>query len=65
MKINNEKRKQIYDSYCKAETMLQNLRSIVQNEMDISDDVSADHFSKSQDLADMIMDLHDEINEEE
>jgi uncharacterized membrane-anchored protein YhcB (DUF1043 family) len=62
MKINNEKRKEIYDSYCKAEAMLQNLKSIVQNEMELTDDDICDHFSKSCDLSDLIMDLYNEVN---
>lgn len=62
MKINNERRKEIYDSYCKAELMLQNLKAIVQNEIELTDDDVCEHFSKSQDLSDLIMDLYNEIN---
>lgn len=62
MKISNEKRKEIWDNYSKAEFMLQNLKAIVQNEMELTDDDICDHFSKSCDLSDLIMDLYNEVN---
>ena len=61
MKINNEQRRKIWDNYCKAEFMLQNLKSIVQNEGEIVDEELGDHYRMTQDLIGMLNDLHNEI----
>jgi hypothetical protein len=61
MKINNEKRRKLWDDYCKAEFILKNLKSIVQNEGEIIDEELGNHYGMTQDLIGMINDLHDEV----
>lgn len=61
MKINNEMRKVIWDAYEQVEFKLRNLKSIVQNEMELSDiDISV-HKVETKDLVEIINGLHNDV----
>lgn len=61
MKINNEMRQVIWEGYEEVERKLKNLKSIVQNEGEITDNEMLEHFGQSSDLADIIIGLHNEV----
>jgi hypothetical protein len=61
MKISNEMRKVIWDAYEEVEFKLKNLKSIVQNESEITDEELQQHAIDSSDLADIIIGLHNDI----
>jgi hypothetical protein len=61
MKISNEMRQIIWEAYEEVERKLRNLKSIVQNEGEITDDEMLEHFGQSSDLADIITGLHNDV----